>query len=95
MSYTEKERLNFYTTHAQQIEKVVKEISKLTSQSPEDITSDVKEFLDNLRSRVNKSAVDTNKTSEQSLKNLLLSIPNVGEDNDFSRISDRGRDITL
>ena len=89
MNYTEKERLNFYINHAQEIEKVVKQISKLTSQSAEDITSDVTEFLDRLKTRVNKSDVDTNKTSEQSFKNLLLSIPNVGEDDDFMRISDR------
>jgi plasmid stability protein len=32
---------------------------------------------------------------EGSLKDLLLAMPSVGEDSDFERISDRGRDVKL
>ena len=46
---------------------------------PRKYYSDVTEFLDRLRTRVNKSDLDTNKISEQLFKNLLLSIPNVSE----------------
>ena len=35
------------------------------------------------------------RNSEKSLKSLLLEIPNVGEDSDFYRVSDLGRNIDL
>lgn len=95
MSHTENDTVNFESVHAKEIEKLVEQISKLTSQHPDDITSDVKKFLVRLRNKVNKTASYTHKTTEKSLKDLLLSMPNVGEDSDFSRIADRGRDISL
>jgi hypothetical protein len=35
------------------------------------------------------------RNSTKSLKSLLLAIPNFGEDSDFERVSDLGRDINL
>ena len=35
------------------------------------------------------------RNSEKSLKSLLLEIPNVGEDSDFDRVLDLGRNIDL
>ena len=35
------------------------------------------------------------KTAENSLKELLLAMPNVGEDADFNRVRDNAREISL
>ena len=58
----------------------------------------VKEVLDFLLSSKNKTkylkfSQDCN--SKKSFKSLLLAIPNMGEDSDFERVSDLGRDIDI
>ncbi len=41
------------------------------------------------------STVLQEETEETSLKDLLLAMPSYGEDADFQRLSDRGRDVIL
>ena len=41
------------------------------------------------------TSVFDQKTTEDSLKELLLAMPDVGEDDDFNRVRDNAREISL
>ena len=41
------------------------------------------------------TSVFESKTTENSLKELLLAMPDVGEDEDFNRVRDNAREISL
>ena len=41
------------------------------------------------------TSVFAEKTAENSLKELLLAMPDVGEDEDFNRVRDNAREISL
>ncbi|MEO0846797.1 MAG: Arc family DNA-binding protein [Cyanobacteria bacterium J06648_1] len=41
------------------------------------------------------TSIFTQETAEKSLKELLLAMPDVGEDEDFNRVRDNAREISL
>ena len=72
-------------------QRLIKEIE----QAPDFLVKEVLDFLllNKNKSKYLKFSQDRN--SEKSLKSLLLAIPNFGEDSDFERVSDLGRNIDL
>ena len=72
-------------------QRLIKEIE----QAPDFLVKEVLDFLllNKNKPKYLKFSHDLN--SEKSLKSLLLAIPDLGEDSDFERVSDLGRDIDL
>jgi hypothetical protein len=70
-------------------QRLIKEIE----QAPDFLVKEVLDFLLSSKNKRKYLKFSHNRNSEKSLKSLLLAIPNIGEDSDFERLSDLGRDI--
>ena len=64
-------------------------------QAPDFLIKEVLDFLLSSKNKTKYLKFSHNHNSEKSLKSLLLAIPSIGEDSDFERVSDLGRDIDL
>lgn len=72
-------------------QRLIKEIE----QAPDFLVREVLDFLLSSKNKPKYLKFSHNHNSGKSLKSLLLEIPNLGEDSDFERISDLGRNIDL
>ena len=64
-------------------------------QAPDFLVKEVLEFLLSFKNQAKYLKFGRNRNVGKSLKSLLLAIPDLGEDSDFERVSDLGRDIDL
>lgn len=72
-------------------QRLIKEIE----QAPDFLIKEVLDFLLLTKNKPKYLKFSHDFNSEKSLKSLLLAIPDLGEDSDFDRVSDLGRDIDL
>jgi hypothetical protein len=64
-------------------------------QAPDFLVKEVLEFLLLTKNKPKDLKFSRGRNSANSLKSLLLGIPDLGEDSDFDRVPDLGRDIDL
>jgi vacuolar-type H+-ATPase subunit F/Vma7 len=64
-------------------------------QAPDFLVKEVLDFLLLTKDKTKYLKFSHDRNSAKSLKSLLLAIPDLGEDSDFERVSDLGRDIDL